>query len=144
MLSVGGRKLDHAFSVPKVGSQSDDGLVGSKAGAQQSVFVEPLDPLRIIDVGLATGHGFGVAGIDQHDLQAARLQDLVDRNPVDQFPKRDRPRALPMPNPQHSQDPGFLTGSSVANKQTVAPSEQFPTNGVDPDERNGLSRVEEP
>ena len=66
----------------KVGSQSDDGLVGSEAGAQQSGFVEPLDPLRIIDVGLATGHGRSVVGVDQYDLRASCLQDPGDRDRV--------------------------------------------------------------
>ncbi|MCY1383433.1 hypothetical protein D9M69_715580 [compost metagenome] len=44
--------------------------------------MQALDPLRIVDVGLAPGHRAGIAGIGQDDLQPATLQNLVDRNPI--------------------------------------------------------------
>ncbi len=41
-----------------------------------------LEPLRVIDVRLPPWHLLDVAGIDQHDLEAASLKDLEYGNPV--------------------------------------------------------------
>ena len=41
-----------------------------------------LNPLTILHVTLASGHVLEMARIDQIDLQTARLQHLVDRNPI--------------------------------------------------------------
>jgi hypothetical protein len=45
------------------------------------------DPFRVLYVGLAPGHGFDVAGIDDQQGQRQALEQVVDR-----FPKY--PRAL--------------------------------------------------
>ncbi len=45
--------------------------------------MQPLDPLCIEDIGLAAWHILGVARIDQYNLEAALLQNLIDRHPVD-------------------------------------------------------------
>ena len=44
--------------------------------------MKPLQPLRIADVGLATGRMFGVTGIDQKHLDSALLKQFENRNPV--------------------------------------------------------------
>src|SRR5579864_1290419 len=40
-------------------------------------------PLAVLDVGLASAYVVHVAGVDQHYLDAVRLKDFVDRDPVD-------------------------------------------------------------
>jgi hypothetical protein len=45
--------------------------------------VQPLQPLSVADVALAPRDVLGVAGVDQHDLEPALLEDLVGRDPVD-------------------------------------------------------------
>ena len=40
-------------------------------------------PSRIADIGFATWHILGVAGIHEDDLEAMCLQDLEGRYPVD-------------------------------------------------------------
>ena len=42
-----------------------------------------LDPLAVQDVAFAAGHAFHVAGVDEQDLDPARLEDLVEGDPVD-------------------------------------------------------------
>ena len=41
------------------------------------------DPLRVFDIGLAAGHCFDVLGIDDQQLQAGALENVVNRFPVD-------------------------------------------------------------
>ena len=45
--------------------------------------MQPLQPLAILHVGLAPRHAAQVAGVDQQHLQAIRLEELIDRHPVD-------------------------------------------------------------
>jgi hypothetical protein len=40
------------------------------------------DPLGVLDVGLAPRDVLDVAGVDQHQLEAA-FQEVVDRLPID-------------------------------------------------------------
>ena len=42
-----------------------------------------LDPLAVQDGAFAAGHAFHVAGVDEQDLDPARLEDLVEGDPVD-------------------------------------------------------------
>ncbi|MCY1528338.1 hypothetical protein D9M68_634390 [compost metagenome] len=44
--------------------------------------MQALDPLRVVDVGLAPRNGAGVARIGQHHVQTVTLENLVDRNPI--------------------------------------------------------------
>lgn len=41
-----------------------------------------LEPLRVIQLRFSSRHLLDVACVDEHDLEAARLQDLEDGNPV--------------------------------------------------------------
>jgi hypothetical protein len=54
MLDVGGRVLQQTLALRHVGSQLRNLSFGSKAGSQQSIRMEPLQPLRIADIGLAS------------------------------------------------------------------------------------------
>jgi hypothetical protein len=46
------------------------------------MLVKLLQPLRIIDVGLAPGNIFDVARIHQQHFKAARLEHLENWNPI--------------------------------------------------------------
>ena len=83
VLNVRGRVLDEALTQSQVGAQLDNRLAWAEAPAQQPVLVQLLEPLRVIDVRLPPRHLLHVAGIDQHDLEPASLEDLEDGNPVD-------------------------------------------------------------
>ena len=82
VLNVRGRVLDEPLAQPQIGAQLDDRLAWTEAAAQQPVLVQLLEPLRVVDVRLPPRHLLDVARIDQHDLEAAGLEDLEDGNPV--------------------------------------------------------------
>ena len=80
--NVRGRVLDETLTQPQVGAQLDHRLAGTKAAAQQPVLVQLLEPLRVIDICFPPRHLLDVAGIDQHDLEPSRLEDLEHGNPL--------------------------------------------------------------
>jgi len=47
------------------------------------VSVKTLQPLRIADVGLASGYVLGIACIDEKHRKATGVEELEDRDPVD-------------------------------------------------------------
>jgi hypothetical protein len=55
--------------------------------------VQPLKPLRVVDIALSAGNSTRLAGIGKNDFKSAGLQYLVCGHPVDagRF-HRDRPR----------------------------------------------------
>ena len=65
------------FPLPQVGAQRSHFGLWPEAGAQQTVFVKALQPLRVADVGLPPRHVLGVPCIDHHYLEPALLQDLA-------------------------------------------------------------------
>ena len=71
----------HVAVAPE-GAQSADLLIGSEGAAQQAKAHELLKPLAIEHIAFAPWQVLDVAGIDQVDLEAARLQDLIDGDPV--------------------------------------------------------------
>ena len=56
---------------------------GPKAGTQQPVRMEPLQPLRITNIGLAPGDVLGIAGVDKKHSEPTRIEKLENRYPVD-------------------------------------------------------------
>ena len=51
---------------------------------EQAVRVQPLDPLGVEHVGLGSSTAVGqLARLDQVDLEATRLEQLKERNPID-------------------------------------------------------------
>ena len=44
--------------------------------------MKPLQPLRIADVGLASGYVLGIARIDKEHSKATGVEEFEDRNPV--------------------------------------------------------------
>ena len=55
----------------------------AKAGTQQTVRMKPLQPLRIADIGLASGHVLGIARIDDEHSKTTGVEEFENRNPVD-------------------------------------------------------------
>jgi len=45
--------------------------------------MEPLQPLRIADIGLAPRHMLGIARVDKKHGKSSSIQELKDRNPID-------------------------------------------------------------
>ena len=64
-------------------AKGEDRPRGAEAAAQEPDTVEVAEPLTILDVALAAGNVFDVAGVDEQDFQAAGFEDVVDRDPVD-------------------------------------------------------------
>jgi hypothetical protein len=56
--------------------------MGPEATTKQTDAVQLLDPLAVQDVGLAPRDVLDVPGVDEHDLEAAILENLEDRDPV--------------------------------------------------------------
>jgi hypothetical protein len=66
-----------------VGAQCRDLGGGSEAAPQQAEAVELLNPLAVRHIALAVERVLDVTSVDQQDLDPARLEDLVERDPVD-------------------------------------------------------------
>jgi len=82
VLDVRGGVVEQTLALAQVVPKRRDLGVRVEAGAQQPILVQPLQPLGVAHVGLAAWHVLGVAGVDQHDHEAALLQHLVGRDPV--------------------------------------------------------------
>ena len=83
VLDMGGRILEQTLALTYIRPQLGDLTFGPKAGAQQTVRMKPLQPLRITDVGFASGHVLGIARIDEKNCKATGIEEFEDRNPVD-------------------------------------------------------------
>ena len=83
VLDVRGCIVEQPLPLTQVIPQSRDPALWVKARPQQSTLVQPLQPLRIGDVGLATGDVLGIPGVDKHHGKPTLFQDLEGRDPVD-------------------------------------------------------------
>src|ERR1035438_8371079 len=77
-----GRHLNQAAAMSPERAYGTDESRWPKAGAEQSNGVEVLEPLTIGYVCLPARNVLYVLCVDQIDLESARLQDLINRNPV--------------------------------------------------------------
>ena len=82
-LDIGAGGLDEDVAVTHERAKGEDRPRGAEAAAQEPDTVEVAEPLTILDVALAAGNVFDVAGVDEQDFQAAGFEDVVDRDPVD-------------------------------------------------------------
>ena len=82
-LDRGAGGLDEDVAVAHEGAEGEERSGGAEAAAQQADTVEFAEPLTVLDVALAAGDVFDVAGVDEQDLQPAGFEDVVDRDPVD-------------------------------------------------------------
>jgi hypothetical protein len=65
------------------GAQPGDGLARAERAPKQPAAVEHLEPLTVAEVGLPPRDVMELAGVDEDDLDALRLEELVDGDPVD-------------------------------------------------------------
>ena len=70
-------------AVAHEGAQGEDRPGGAKAAAQEPDTVQLAQPLTVLDIALASGDVFDVPGVDEQHLDPPRLEDVVDRDPVD-------------------------------------------------------------
>src|SRR5690606_33958860 len=82
VLDMPGGGAHQHVAAPQVAAQHADLIGGAERGVQQADRVQVLQPLAVGDIGLATGHGLHVAGVDQADLEAAGLEHLEQGDPV--------------------------------------------------------------
>ena len=83
VLDVRSCVFQKTLALTHVGSQLRNLSFGPKTGPQQSKRMEPLQPLRIADIGFAPRHVLGIARIDKTHSKPACIEKLEDRNPVD-------------------------------------------------------------
>ena len=76
-------RLNEGVAVAHEGAEGQDRPGGAEAAAQQADRVQLAQPFTVFDVALAAGDVFDVASVDEQDLQAARFEDVIDRDPVD-------------------------------------------------------------
>ena len=81
-LDVGAGGLDEDVAMPHEGAEGEDRPGGAEAPAQEPDTVEFAEPLAVFDVALAPSDMLDVAGVDEQHLEAARFEDVVDRDPV--------------------------------------------------------------
>ena len=81
-LNVRRRRIDEPLAVPQDRPQPQKALVRTEAAAEQTILVELLEPLRVIDVRFPPWDMLHVARIHEEDLEPPRLEDLEDGNPV--------------------------------------------------------------
>ena len=82
VLDMGRRILEQTLALTDIRSQLGDPTLGPKAGAQQTIRMKPLQPLRITDVGLASRHVFGIARVDEENRKTPGVEKFEDWNPV--------------------------------------------------------------
>lgn len=83
VLDRGGGVIEQALTLAQVGAQRGDVARGMKAAPQQAVGMQRLEPLGIVDVGLAPGDVFDVARVGHDHADATGLEDLVEGDPID-------------------------------------------------------------
>jgi hypothetical protein len=84
VLGVAGRIADLHLALPVVATQRHDRIGWPERRLEQAVTVQSLNPLSVEHVGLGPGAAAGqLTRFDQPDLEAARFQQLEQRDPVD-------------------------------------------------------------
>ncbi len=72
-----------AVTVAQERPDGADRLRGPEGGAEEPHGIQILKPLAVLDIALPARGVLDVAGVHQAHLKAARLEDLVERDPVD-------------------------------------------------------------
>ena len=81
-LDVRGRALDQRLPVAEIGPQNGDRRRGSKTAPQEPDAVQLPEPLAVRDIALAAGDVLHVPRIDEDDVEATALKDLVEGDPI--------------------------------------------------------------
>ena len=82
-LHIGAGGLDEEVAMAHQRAEGEDRPGGAEAPAEEADRVEFAQPLTVLDITLAAGDVFDVAGVDEQHLEATRFEDVVDRDPVD-------------------------------------------------------------
>jgi hypothetical protein len=83
VLDVSGAVAQEHIALTGDGAEAADLFGRAEGGSKQSVAVELLEPLAIEDIGLFARDVLHMAGINEADLDAGMLEDVIQRNPVD-------------------------------------------------------------
>ena len=83
VLNMCGGVVQQALTLAQIGAQRRDVTLGPEAGAQQAIGMQPLEPLRVTDVGFASRNVSGISGVDEKYLEPMLFKDLVDGDPID-------------------------------------------------------------
>jgi hypothetical protein len=83
VLALQAAQARQVVALAQIGAQDADVIGRTKGGVEQAEAVQALEPLTVLDVGLAPGNILDRPGIDQKDLPAGPFQDLKGRNPGD-------------------------------------------------------------
>src|SRR5262245_26244850 len=82
-LSVSGGDVNEACAVTQERTQDADLSGWPKRAAQQADGVQVLEPLTVLNVGLAAWDVLHVPSVDKTHFDASGLEDLKQGNPVD-------------------------------------------------------------
>ena len=82
-LGEGARRLDEGLAVAQIRAQRHDPRRRPKAAPEQADAVQLAQPLAIRHITLPAGDILEVPRVHEQDLEAARFEDLVDRDPID-------------------------------------------------------------
>jgi hypothetical protein len=75
---------DQHLPLTQIATQHHDLILRPERGGQQAIAVQPLNPLTVQDIGFGpTADLPGLPRIDQEHLEAATLEQLKERDPVD-------------------------------------------------------------
>src|SRR3954451_2053702 len=75
---------DQVLALTDEAAQDHDLVLGPERLLQQAVAMQPLNPLAVVDVALGATVDLGYGpSIDQKDLEAAPLEELIEGDPVD-------------------------------------------------------------
>ena len=96
VLDVRGGIVQQSLALAQIGPHGCNLAFQPEAGSEQAVFMQPLQPLGVADIGLAARHVLGIARIDEDDFEASLVQYLKHRDPVDRWiPSRPCARRIP-------------------------------------------------
>jgi hypothetical protein len=82
-INAGGGGFHQGLAVAHIAAQCYDLASRTKTRMEQTDAMEFLQPLAVLDVGLAPAHVMHLVGVDQHHLQPAFREYFVERDPVD-------------------------------------------------------------
>ena len=66
-----------------IATQGANSIIWNKAGAQESVGMQLLDPLAVGDIAFASGDIFDMLAVDQADIDTGSFEHLEESDPID-------------------------------------------------------------
>ena len=90
VLNVGGGVVHKAFAMAQVGAQPEHPVAGPEAAPEQAIFMELLEPLRIVHVALSAWDMLDVARVHQERFRTLGLR-------VPRRRESSTPQSIPWP-----------------------------------------------